>query len=104
VAGFAVASCVLQASKLPSCGDETVPRGILRRITKAESLIEQAQGFPSNSRPAGRLLRRALRKLKLALKFTVRLSNEHRMSRDCAAAFERLLGDAQGRLGTLLQP
>ena len=86
--GFASESCPL--AEFP------VPRQLERRVDRVQTLVTKA-GAAGATRRAKRLLKRAARKARAAVRLAGKLGRREKLSVGCVAAFEERLGDLQTR-------
>jgi hypothetical protein len=90
VEGFAAVTCLLHEP--PGCAP--VPAAVAKRLARARALVTRAEETP---RKAKVFLRKAVKLVKEARRIVDRRARRHTMSTPCAAAFKRLLRDAQVR-------
>jgi CSLREA domain-containing protein len=92
-ARFKALNCILEQ---PVCKGESVPLGILKRIQKARVMLGIAAQSDDTHR-GKRVVRKAVRTLKKAIKVHTGVVRKGALSSDCATALDEILTNAVGK-------
>jgi hypothetical protein len=97
--GFPRLACTCQRPNPPACAGATVPRRIIRRVSRACAAIDSASGAkPSRTRT---LVRRARRQLERAQQMALASGGRSGFPTACSNALSLHLADAVGRADAL---